>query len=316
LWNALGNTLARQWPEGAAEALSAHEKALAADPENPAYWYDLGLCHKYAGRFAEGVKATQRSLDITPGDESALWNVGICATGARHHQAAMEAWTKLHIDVELVDGEVRYTGRGIVQVRITERGPIVAPGDGDPGACEYLWIARMGPAHGRILSPTEGNFFADVGDVVLHDGAPVGYRDDGQSRVPRFPLMALLRRGTQRSFRFAAVQPGRGEIAGLAKSLGEESIYVHTEQVSSFCRECARSGRVPHQHERLKPDERIVYGKLVVQEGQLASFRAALDAVLRTRDDLALYCPDLHRELGDEVRAAAEEKAWTALAYS
>jgi hypothetical protein len=73
---------------------------------------------------------------------------------------------------------------------------------------------------------------------------------------------------------------------------------------------------VPHQHERLKPDERIVYGKLVVQEGQLASFRAALDAVLRTRDDLALYCPDLHRELGDEVRAAAEEKAWTALAYS
>jgi tetratricopeptide (TPR) repeat protein len=134
LWNALGNTLARQWPEGAVEALCAHEKALAADPENASYWYDLGLSHKYAGRFAEGIKANQRSLDIRPGDEGALWNLGICATGAGDHHVAMEAWTKLHIDVELVDGEVRYTGRGIVQVRITERGPIVAPGDGDPDA--------------------------------------------------------------------------------------------------------------------------------------------------------------------------------------
>jgi hypothetical protein len=316
VWNALGNTLARQWPEFADEALRAHENAVAVAPNDPSYWYDLGLCHKYAGRFAEGVEANRRSLRLRSGDESALWNLGICAAGAGDQDAAMEAWKGLHIVVEVIDGEVRHTGRGIVQVRVTERGPMVSPGDGDPDACEYLWIARIGPAHGRILSPTVGNFFVDVGDVVLHDGAPVGYRDDGERRVPRFPVIALLRRGTQRSFRFAAAQPGRGEIAGLEKYLGEGSVYVHTEQVNWLCRECARGGKVSHQHERLKPDVRIVYGKLVVEQGELASFRAALDAVLGTRDDLVVYCPELHRTLGDEVRAAADENGWTALAYS
>jgi hypothetical protein len=316
LWNALGNTLARQWPEWAEEALRAHENAVAAAPENPSYWYDLGLCHKYAGRFSEGVEANRYSLRLRGGDEGALWNLGICAAGAGDQDAAMEAWKALHIGVENIDGEVRYPGRGSVQVRVTERGPIVSPGNGDPDTCEYLWIERIGPAHGRILSPTVGNFFVDVGDVVLHDGAPVGYRDDGERRVPRFPVIALLRRGTQRSFRFAAAQPGRGEIAALEKHLGDGSVYVHTEQVNWLCRECARGGKVPHQHERLKPDVRIVYGKLVVEEGQIGAFRAALDAVLGTRNDLALYSPDLHRALGDEIRAAADEKAWTALAYS
>jgi hypothetical protein len=317
LWIALGSTLARQWPESAEEALQAHENALAAAPENPSYWYDLGLCHKYAGRFKEGVEANQRSLRLRRGDEDALWNLGICATGAGDQDAAMEAWKGLHIDVELIDGEVRYTGRGMVQVRVTERGAMVSPSDdGDPDSCEYLWLARIGPAHGRILSPTVGNFFVDVGDVVLHDGAPVGYRDDGEWKVPRFPVMALLRRGTQRSFRFAAAQPGRGEIAALEKHLGEGSVYVHTEQVNWLCRECARGGKVPHEHERLKPDARIVYGKLVVEEGQLAAFRVTLDTILGPRDDLALYCPDLHRAVGDEARAAADEKAWTALAHS
>lgn len=316
LWNALGNTLARQWPDSAEEALRAHENALAAAPRDSSYWYDLGLCHKYAGRFSEGVEANRRALRLTSGDEGMLWNLGICAAGAGDQDAAMEAWRGLHLEVDLVDGEVRYTGQGIAQVRVTERGPMVSPGDGDPDACEYLWIARIGPAHGRILSPTVGNFFADVGDVVLHDGAPVGYRDDGERKVPRFPVLALLRRGTQRSFRFAAAQPGRGEIAALEKHLGDGSVYVHTEQVNWLCRECARGGKVPHAHERLKPDARIVYGKLVVEEGQIAAFRAALDAVLGTKDDLALYCPDLHRALGDEVRAKTDENAWTTLAYS
>jgi hypothetical protein len=44
-------------------ALRAHENALEVAPENPSYLYDLGLCHKYAGRFAEGAEANRRSLE-------------------------------------------------------------------------------------------------------------------------------------------------------------------------------------------------------------------------------------------------------------
>jgi hypothetical protein len=318
VWNELGNTLARQWPVSAEEALHAHENAIAAAPDKPSFWYDLGLCHKYAGRFKEGVEANRRSLRLRSGDEDTLWNLGICATGAGDQDAAMEAWKALHIDVEMLDAEVQCAGpgRAWAQIRVSERGPIVSPCDGDPGSFEYLWIERIGPAHGRILSPTVGNFFVDVGDVVLHDGAPAGYRDDGELKVPRFPVLALLRRGTKHAFRFAAAQSQRGEIAGLQKQLGEGSIYVHTEQVDWLCRECARGGRALHEHERLKADARVVYGKLVVEAGRLAAFRATLDAILGTSDELALYSPDLHRAAGDEARAAADEKAWSALAYS
>jgi hypothetical protein len=316
LWNELGGTLSRQWPGFPDEALDAHRNAIATAPENANYWYDLGLCHKYAGRFAEGVEANRRSLRLRGGDEGALWNLGICAAGARDPVAAREAWEGLGIDVEEIEGEIHYKGRGLVQVRVSERGPIVAPQEGDAGSFEYLWIARLGPAHGRILSPTVGNFFVDVGDVVLHDGAAAGYRVDGKQKVPRFPVMALLRRGTDRVFRFAGAQPGRGAIAALAEKLGAGSVYVHTEEVAWLCRECARGGKAGHQHEQLKPDARIVYGKLVIEEGQLATFREALDGALRARDDLALYCPELHQALGDEARAAADQKDWTVLAYS
>ena len=313
LWNELGNTLARQWPAFADEALRAHENAIAAAPGEASYLYDLGLCHKYAGRFAQGVEANRRSLQLRSGDEGALWNLGICATGAGDQDAAAEAWQGLEIEIERVDGEVRSVGRVLAQVRLSERGPIVASGDGDPESFEYLWIGRLGPAHGRILSPTVGDFFADIGDVILHDGAPAGYRDDGESKVPRFPVIALLRRGTLRTFRFAAAQPGRGGIADLEEHLGPEAVYVHSEQVDWICRGCARDGRVPHRHERQKPDLRIVYGKLIVEERELSLFRDALDRALAKKEDLALYCPALHRALGDEARAAADDAAWTGL---
>jgi hypothetical protein len=313
LWNELGNTLARQWPAFADEAVRAHEHAIATAPDHASYLYDFGLCHKYAGRFAQGVELNRRSLRIRSGDEGILWNLGICATGAGDQDAAAEAWQGLGIQVERIDGEVRLAGRATAQIRVSERGPIVAPGDGDPDSFEYLWIARLGPAHGRILSPTSRDYFVDVGDVILHDGAAAGYRDDGERKVPRFPVMALLRRGTQRTFRFAAAQPGRGEIAGLEEQLGPGTVYVHTEQVAWFCRSCAKGGKVGHPHERLEPDSRIVYGKLVVEEGHSSSFREKLDAALATRADLALYSPELHRASGDEARAAADESAWAAL---
>ena len=313
LWNELGNTLARQWPAFADEALCAHENALAAARGEAAYWYDLGLCHKYAGRFAQGVEANRRSLRLRSKDEGALWNLGICATGAGDQDTAAEAWRGLGIEIERVDGEIRSVGRVMAQVRLSERGPIAAPGDGDPESFEYLWIGRLGPAHGRILSPTVGDFFADVGDVVLHDGAPAGYRGEGESKVPRFPVIALLRPGTLRTFRFAAAQPGRGGIANLEEDLGSGAVYVHTEQVDWICRECARDGRVAHRHERQKPDPRIVYGKLIVEERELPLFRDALDRALAKKEDLALYCPALHRALGDETRAAADAAAWKGL---
>jgi hypothetical protein len=315
LWRELGAVLARMWPAFGDEAVHAHEQALATMPNYPGFLYGFALTHKYAGRFTAGVELNRRALRCVGGrDESTLWNLGICATGAGDQDAALEAWTGLGIEVKRGEHEVVFAGiGGNAQVRLSERGPSTAPGDGDAESFEYLWIERLGPAHGRILSPTAGNFFADVGDVVLHDGAAAGYRDDGARKVPRFPVMALLRRGSLRTYRFIATQPEHGAVASLEEALGPDSVYVHTEQVEWFCRSCAQSGKVPHEHERRRTDSRIVYGKLVVEETQLEDFSEKLDVTLANRPELTLYSPGLHRALGDHERAGAEELSWNAL---
>jgi tetratricopeptide (TPR) repeat protein len=314
LWTALGGTLARMWPAFAAEAIHAHEQALACKPDSPAYLYNFALAHKYAGRFAEGVELNRRAAKLRKGDEATLWNLGICATGAGDDAAALQAWRELGMSVQSgPDGVVFQGPGGHAQVRVTDEGPIAEPMTGDPEGAEYLWMERLGPAHARILSPTLRNFYADVGDIVLHDGAALGYRDDGKSKVPRFPVLALLRRGTLRTFRFAGAQPERGQLALLAKDLGEDSVYVHSEMTSLLCAKCVREGAIGHIHEKLIPDRRIVYGKLVAEESALAAFREKLDAALARRPELALYAPSLHRALDDDDRADDERRLWSSL---
>src|SRR5262249_36699162 len=94
LWTELGSALARMWPEFAQEAVHAHEQALKADPDNPSFLYGFALAHKYAGRFAAGVELNRRAARLRK-SEAALWNLGICATGAGDDDAAIEAWTAL-----------------------------------------------------------------------------------------------------------------------------------------------------------------------------------------------------------------------------
>jgi len=63
-------------------AQTAFRAALATAPRNAGCWYGFGLCHKYRGRWTDGTRANERALEqgVRKG-ESALWNLGICATG-------------------------------------------------------------------------------------------------------------------------------------------------------------------------------------------------------------------------------------------
>jgi tetratricopeptide (TPR) repeat protein len=303
LWSMLGGCLGRMHPAFPEEAIAAHERAIALEP-TAHHLYNYALSLKYMGRFAEAVALNRRALKLRSGDESTLWNLGICATGARDSDAANEAWRALGF----ADGPL-----GMSQIRICETGPCSELVAGDPENIEYLWIRRITPALGEILSPTLRDFYADVGDRVVIDGAPVGYRDDGQSRVARFPVIAVLERGPLRTFRFAGTQQAKGELAGLSGILGPDTVYVHSEMVAMLCRECARAGAANHRHYEQKTDQRIVYGKLVAEQSKLAEFRATLDRALKLKPDLALYAPSLHRALDDEQRAAEDDRNWTAL---
>jgi hypothetical protein len=278
----------------------------------------VGLCHKYAGRFAEGLAANLRALEGQPEDTAALWNAAICATGAGQAEEAVEAWRKLGLPVKVgPDGYPRLEGIPMAQVRLSTAGPVAQGGmarPGERGDFEYLWVQPHSPCHGELLTPTLYDLAADVGDLVLWDGAPLGFRRIGNERVPRFSMLAVLARGRRRAFRFFGTQEEAGQVAALEELLPEGSqVYVHTEQVMPICHACAH-GDVgePHRHEHASA---LVHGKLVVPpEVALGDFRRYLEAVVGAHPQVRLHCPALLRAVGDEAAARQAEQLIESLA--
>ncbi len=196
LWVRLGSSLRLLGPERQAEAWEAFERGLALGPGNPEAWYDAGLGHKYAGRFAAGVVACRTALEGMPWHEGAWWNLGLCATGAGEVAPAVEAWR--HLGLQAREGEVgraRVDGLGRVQVRLSSGGPVAQGGLAPPGArftYETVWVEAHSPCHGVVLTAPAQALGVDVGDMVLWDVAPLSTSEVEGRRIPCFPLLAVL----------------------------------------------------------------------------------------------------------------------------
>ena len=298
-------------------AQAAFRSALATAPRQASWWYAFGLCHKYRGRWNEGINANRRALELGLKDDPAtLWNLGICATGAADPTTATDAWRKLGMGDQLT-AEGSYQQFGHVQVRLGTRGTPAGPEVTDDRDLEFehVWIERLGPVHGRILSATLWDGPADYGDVVLFDAAPCGWRDVDGERVPRFPILSVLQSSHQRLFRFAAGQPQNGAVAEIEEELPPGSrLYVLSEQVATICASCARGGK-PHDHAPRPAEEHaVVFGKLFPPaDADLGHFRAQLRRALLQRPHVRFAAPDLDAALGDDAAAQAGRALWEEL---
>lgn len=294
-------------------ALEAMNHALRLDPGNVSSWYRLGLIHKWRGRWSEGVEANLRARG--PGqEEGVLWNLAICAMGAGDRALAAGVMKELGM-IGTIGEDGVFTGSfDSSQVRVSTLGEGVDPAAhvvGSDPAFENLWIERLSYVHGKIKNASIYDLPVDYGDIVLFDGNPVGWRDDGQTRTPRFPLLQKLRPGAFRRYRFLARQPRAGFFSDLTKSLPEETFfYVHDEQVNLLCDSCAREGKIVHDHS--KPESFLVSGKFVVPEPH---FDAALVETLENLAgaDAYLAIPQLFHDLGDTARAERDEERWREL---
>ena len=67
--------------DGELDAAAAAFRASArAAPGWSVPWFNLGLCHKRARRWAECTACNEEAVARDPGDEGAWWNLGISAT--------------------------------------------------------------------------------------------------------------------------------------------------------------------------------------------------------------------------------------------
>lgn len=277
--------------------------------------YNYGLFLKNRGRFEEGLQANQDAIRVGAGsNDGVLWNLAICAAGAGNGPAALQVWKGMGQKIEMGDHGLPSGPYPYAQVRLAQF-PSSAQGVGGnpeaPGQEETVWMRRVSPVHGEVVSALYYDIGVDIGDLVLHDGAVIAHRTFGEERVPVFPHMKTLARGGWSTFRFAATQSREGQVADLSSALPEEAtLYVHTEQFRIVCKTCWEDETVDHlEHEAT--EHHVVTGKLCVPPGvSLGAVRDHLDAAVEAAGDagLRIFVPDFHAALGDDDRASVERR--------
>ena len=120
-----------------------------------------------------------------------MWNLAIAATALREWQAARGAWRRLGITIPAGEGPIE-DHRGSVPVRLNADHSTHAP-------VEVVWSDALCPVRSRVINIPTGDTRYRYGDIVLHDGAAVGYRMNAALYAMSGPVviarMSLIRRG-------------------------------------------------------------------------------------------------------------------------
>jgi len=291
---------------------SCHRKLIEIEPKNSSHHYNLGLLFKTRGRFADGVTSNQAAASLADEvEESCLWNLGICATGAGDAGVALGAWKSLGQALEIGRFSLPEGSYSQCKVKLAERPLAERTADlDDPGAEETIWIERLSPCHGVIRSVPYQKLGVDYGDVILFDGAPITHHTYGDMRVPVFPHLATLIRRNYQLFDFAGTQDTARQLADLSPQLDEDAIiYSHSESFMGLCANCWRDPGLDHdRHERV--EKHVVRGRIAAPpEMAAARLLEMIDkAIEKQAGQCQLYAPDLCAAAGLHARERIDRR--------
>jgi len=217
------------------EAISFFQKAIELDPEKSESYYNIGLIYKYRNEWKESFKYNTSANDLNPEDEAARWNLGIAATALKDWVTARRVWKDNGITLEDGNGPID-DDFGITPVRLNP-----------DGNGEVVWARRIDPVRAKILNvplPESGYL---PGDIVLHDGAAVGYRMYGEVEKPVFNVLGLFERSKHKTFKVKIHANEQKEIAELEELLEDHGMICEdwTTNYRVICHACSE-GR-PHQ---------------------------------------------------------------------
>ena len=217
-------------------AMPLYERALTLDPDRAATHYNIGLVHKYRGAWAESLHHSRRASDLRADDEAANWNMGIAATALRDWAAAREAWRRVGLQIPEGDGPIQ-GDFGITPVRLNPN---------DRG--EVVWGTRIDPVRvvlGNIPYPDSG---FRAGDIVLHDGAPVGERQSNGRTYSVFNVLELFESSANSTYEAEVRARDAADLEALTAALDAAQVdhEVWTANVRILCRKCSEG--TPHEH--------------------------------------------------------------------
>jgi tetratricopeptide (TPR) repeat protein len=231
--------IAAQGKGQADEAVKLYRKAIALDRGWGVPLYNLGLLHKNRRQWAESLDCNRRAAALDPDYKAAWWNMGIAATALRDWGQARAAWRGFGIDLPAGEGPVDLPC-GFCPIRLHP-----------DGEAEVVWAYRLDPARASLASipfPESGHRWRDV---VLNDGAPVGYRKYRGEDVPVFNALDLLEPGPFGTYVAQVAIPPQGKHAEkLAETAAEMGGCAEdwSTSVRILCKACSE-GRPHAEHD-------------------------------------------------------------------
>lgn len=220
------------------EAIAVYLQAIACDPEKAESYYNLGLIYKYRGDWQQSFKFNQQANALNPTDEATRWNLAIAATALRNWPVARRVWKEIGIELDGGEGPIEMDF-GMTPVRLNP--------DED---AEVVWAKRIDPARARIDSIPFPQSRFHHGDVVLNDGAPVGYRLSNESEYPVFNVLELFEPSVYTTCVATVTVESDSDLEVLAEDFSATQSHFEdwTQNTRVLCKACSE-GRPHEQHD-------------------------------------------------------------------
>jgi hypothetical protein len=218
-------------------ALARYRSALELDASRPETLYNIGLIYKYRRAWPESLEFNARASALAPNDEATLWNLGIAATALRNWDTARRSWNTLGIDVGESTGPIE-ADFGRTPVRLNP----------DKNA-EVVWADRIDPVRARVINIPFAESGFRYGDLVLHDGAPVGSRlDQNGNERSVFNVLELFHPSSYSTFEARLDVLSEHDMSVLESLCEEPDLHFEdwTANTRLLCKACSE-GR-PHEH--------------------------------------------------------------------
>jgi tetratricopeptide (TPR) repeat protein len=217
-------------------ALAKYRAALELDLDRPSTLYNVGLIYKYQSSWRESFRFNKRAYELRPDDEATAWNLAIAATALHDWRTARSIWSTLGMKITPGDSPVE-DDFGITPVRLNS--------DSDS---EVVWSKRIDPVRARLTSIPYADSGFRYADMVLHDGAPVGYRTYAGQEYAVFNVLQLFEPSRFGTYEADIVAPGPTDVQALERLCSDTGTAMEdwSRSVRILCRACSE-GR-PHEH--------------------------------------------------------------------
>lgn len=256
-WNNKGQDALND--ENYEQAIECFGAAIQMKPNWSVAHYNLGLTHKFCKNWEECRVHNLEAHQLDPEDDAAVWNLAISSVALGNWESARTAFVGIGLEVPDEPGPWLFDF-GITPVRVS---PEEHP--------EVVWARRLDPVRARLVNVPLPDCGRRFGDVVLHDGAPNGYRRLGDREAPVFDELKLLEVSPLSTFEL--VLESTESADSLMAILEEHQLQAEnwSQTVRFLCRACSE-GRPheSHDHDLDQPPEHLLrLGVAATDQGQI-----------------------------------------------